>query len=497
MGSLPLGKSWQQACESDLIKVPNCLCPNCEGGNAETVFLPTKIPGFREIIVAGLTCPDCHFRNSEATFGGEIQTRGSTMELTLHSRQDLNRQIVKSDFCTITIPWLDLEVPPTTQKGIVTTTEGILSRIQEDLSRLQPERLKLGDIDNFRRCQRVMDMIAMILGGTGGEADNEIFPFAIIADDPSGNSFIENPNAPNEDPSLKVTFYKRTAEQDGALGLRTVTEGVPGGRAETIVPMQQYQSDEAIELGGVVRKEVVKLPTECSNCLQVGEMTSCVVSVPHFKEMVVMAMSCEHCGFRTREIKGGGAISTHGSRIYVHIEIPDDLNRDVIKSDTAGIAIPEIGLDMNEGGLGGAYTTVEGLLEKIYHQLELANPFGSGDATTKQHRTNDGGDFSEIAPNHMKYQEFLQSLKDCYYGKSLPFTLIITDPLANSFVGRRPHEARTHIGSDDLVCSSSIPLLDPGIQIEEFQRSYEQNESLGLNDLRTDGYSQPTKDENA
>jgi zinc finger protein len=46
-------------------------------------------------------------------------------------------------------------------------------------------------------------------------------PFTFILDDPAGNSFIENPRAPNEDPNMSMTVYKRTPEQNWAIGLTT------------------------------------------------------------------------------------------------------------------------------------------------------------------------------------------------------------------------------------------------------------------------------------
>ena len=40
-----------------------------------------------------------------------------------------------------------------------------------------------------------------------------------VIDDPSGNSFIENPLAPDNDPLLSVDHYQRTFEQDKQLGV--------------------------------------------------------------------------------------------------------------------------------------------------------------------------------------------------------------------------------------------------------------------------------------
>lgn len=43
--------------------------------------------------------------------------------------------------------------------------------------------------------------------------------FTIIIDDPAGNSYIENPFAPASDPNMKISHYKRSAEQNFAIGL--------------------------------------------------------------------------------------------------------------------------------------------------------------------------------------------------------------------------------------------------------------------------------------
>ena len=44
-------------------------------------------------------------------------------------------------------------------------------------------------------------------------------PVTITLDDPSGNSILENPNAPQKDPMLSVDHYRRTAQQEKQLGL--------------------------------------------------------------------------------------------------------------------------------------------------------------------------------------------------------------------------------------------------------------------------------------
>ena len=40
-----------------------------------------------------------------------------------------------------------------------------------------------------------------------------------VIDDPTGNSFVENRQAPDRDPNLLVTRYHRTDDQEAELGL--------------------------------------------------------------------------------------------------------------------------------------------------------------------------------------------------------------------------------------------------------------------------------------
>lgn len=52
-----------------------------------------------------------------------------------------------------------------------------------------------------------------------------------------------------------------------------------------------------------------------------------------------------------------------------------------------------------------------------------------------------------------------------------PFTVILDDPLANSYV-------------QNLYA----PDPDPNMRVEMYERSWKQNEELGLNDIKVEGY---------
>lgn len=44
-------------------------------------------------------------------------------------------------------------------------------------------------------------------------------PFTLILEDVSGNSYIENPHAPDPDPHVSVEHFQRTKEQNISLGI--------------------------------------------------------------------------------------------------------------------------------------------------------------------------------------------------------------------------------------------------------------------------------------
>jgi zinc finger protein len=518
---LPAGDEWKEGTEEDLSLIQNCYCPNCGGSKAITHLLPTKVPLFREIIVMTLMCDECSYRNSEVSFGGAIQEKGQRLTWTVRDKNDLNRQVIKSDSCTLLLPEIELEIPAQTQRGTISTLEGVLRRAAENLEALQPERLRLGDVDNFHRCRRVIGKLREFAGGNDGEADDEeeeksieIFPFTVILDDPAGNSFVENPRAPQPDPNLRSEFYERTPTQDMSLGLQPSQQALQDGAIEDTNPQHKNvvnaaPSHQAVVVDSTVsasssnsvgstttnlaKQEVLKFPTTCPHCHRPSETSMCATDIPHFKEVIIMSMLCENCGYKSNEIKGGGAIPKFGTRITLLVQSADDLAREVLKSDTAGISIPELDLELAEGGLDGLYTTVEGLLQKMRDRLQAANPFGSGDSATKQHTTNDGGEFSSPSPQHQRYRAFLDKLQHMAEGGILPFTLVITDPLSNSFVGPIPQDAvALSLQAEREGNHRCYDLyVDYGMKLEEYERTHEQNEILGLNDMRVENYQSP------
>ncbi|GMI44760.1 hypothetical protein TrCOL_g12019 [Triparma columacea] len=497
MAAVPDLDDWNEGTEINMSTIRDCICPLCGEGKATTLCLPTKVPYFREIIVMTLNCPDCGLKNTEVSFGGELQRQGVKVELEVE-RKDLDRQVIKSDSCTIKLPSLELEIPPQTQRGQVTTIEGVLKKTADGLEEGQAQRA-MDNLDVFRKIQSIIVSLRKMAGDvdsdddSDGETKEDVFPFSLILDDPAGNSYLENPLAPEVDPKMTTTRYNRTPNQDMAIGLQPSKQAIEEGMINDSDPSHKNHNNSAAisdsDLSKLGREEVMSFPTPCPGCGASGETNMCVANIPHFKEIIIMSLDCAKCGYRSNEIKGGGAIPKFGTKVELRVEDEEDMGREVLKSDTGGIMIPEIEMELEEGGMDGVYSTVEGLVKKLHERIEMANPFGGGDSGKKNHKGNDGGDFNSGGMGE-KWQEFLGRLADCRDGKSFPFTVVISDPLSNSFIGPRPSVAAT-MAFESTSNQSDLPPPppDPQLKVTEYTRSADQNEILGISDMKTEGYN--------
>ncbi len=148
-------------------------------------------------------------------------------------------------------------------------------------------------------------------------------------------------------------------------------------------------------------------------------------AIPHFKEVVIMSTTCDSCGHRTNEVKSGGGIEEKGSRITLKVTDPSDLSRDLLKSETCSVRIPELELEVGGFALGGRFTTVEGLLRNVCDQLE-SNPFlgmGLGE---------EGGD-ATLEEKRRRMSEFRDRMGKMADGEET-FTLQLDDPAGNSYL---------------------------------------------------------------
>jgi zinc finger protein len=124
------------------------------------------------------------------------------------------------------------------------------------------------------------------------------------------------------------------------------------------------------------------------------------------------------------------------------------------------MACPELNLRVEPGTLGGRFTTVEGILTQVRDDLR-SSIFDTGD----------GGDSMDTATKD-KWNSFFDQLTAAINGE-VKFTIILEDPLASSYVQ-----------------SFTAPDPDPQMKAEDYERTAEEEEHLGLADMKTEGYEE-------
>ncbi|UZJ51511.1 hypothetical protein CBS101457_000831 [Exobasidium rhododendri] len=533
--------------EQRMVEEIESLCFECEQ-QGTTRLLLTYIPYFREVIVVSFFCPHCGNRNNEIQSAGEIQPKGCIYTVHVTNVEDLNRQVVKSEYATITIPEIQLTIP--NKRGQLTTVEGVLSDTLRDLEMGQAVR-KHTQPDVYAKIEALCDRLRGILGETkeddpaagqeravleGEGAENSAYtlrslgpvgggshsnntkdpsrtfaPITLKMDDPSGNSFLEFVGTIEgkgiNDNKWSKRDYPRTREQNTLIGLGIQEQSEPSSEdASAVAGVKDVRGGGAGQKGGVPtveeprehkrskgpegeavptssvqaatqeeeggggfskeagetqfnNEEVFSFDGVCSSCGAALKTHMKKVNVPYFKDILIMSTNCDACGYRDNEVKSGSAIPPKGKKLTLRVEDAEDLSRDVLKSESAGFSIPDIDLHLSPGTLGGRFTTLEGLLQQVYDELS--------------ERVLMRGDSSLHASN---FEGFLGKLKKVMSAEICPFTVILDDPLADSYI-QNPY----------------APEKDEQIEEEEYERTYDQNEDLGLNDIKVEDYSEESK----
>lgn len=413
-----------------------------------TKLLLTKIPFFREIILMSFECDSCGFRNSEIQSAGAIQPRGTRHSLRLEDKADFERQIVKSDTAILRVEEIDLEVPA--GRGRLTNIEGVLSEVKEDLERGQPLR-RVEYPELYEKLEAILQKLEKML-------DGDAFPFTVTLDDPAGNSVLE-PSPTDPARKLQKEEYARTAQQNATLGLagvdRAVANGVNGDATATSNGNREISMDGMDILEG----DTYAMPTECPGCAKTAAMNMQMVNIPYFKQVLIAAVVCSHCDYKTNEVKTGGEIPAKGKKIWLEVQNEQDLRRDILKSETCCLTVPECGVEVQPGTMGGRFTTVEGLLTQIRDDLR-GSIFDTADEDGKS------GD-SMPQEQRQAWDKFFATL-DKAICVEMPYTILLQDPLANSYVQ-----------------SYTAPEPDPQIREEEYDRTEEEEEDLGLTEMKT------------
>lgn len=137
-------------------------------------------------------------------------------------------------------------------------------------------------------------------------------------------------------------------------------------------------------------------------------------TVPHFGEVLLLILQCKTCGFKHSDIIRTS--ESEPSRYSLKIETSQDLYAKVIKSSTATIRVPELGVKVEPGPSSTPFiTNIEGVLKRIKNVVEMAKRWST--EKIKQR----------------KCEKILNTIEDAKIGKE-KITVIIEDPFGNSAI---------------------------------------------------------------
>ncbi|KAL8449370.1 hypothetical protein Emag_003615 [Eimeria magna] len=505
------------------------MCPNCEK-NGETILFLHRIPHFKDLLISSFSCPHCNYSNREVQAASSLAPRGVHIECKVISSLDLNRQAVRSESCTVKIPEVELEIPPSRERAELNTIEGFVTSFAENL---KCAALYQTQINEIATAQKLNQLVEKLNGMAAGKE-----PFVFELDDPSGNSYIESidltaekageagekredsvgcsegPTSTAEggvstetedtarmhvlqpsDDRIIVRHYERTREQLHAMGYFETQEESPE-HTPAGAPDAEENSEQ-------LKDEALLLPVECPHCGTSTTNKVCQVDIPgrkiecirgrrsiglddrsillklsRFRECLIFAFSCPSCGAKNSEIKAAGAYGAAGRRWILKVTDSDDLNRDVLKSDMATVEIPSLEFSMEGGAQAGTLTTVEGLLKSLADGLSESQPFACGDSA------------AEASKKRMKLVcETLRRLQEGH-PSVLPFELIISDPADMSFIALKKTEqskelpkidASTHVdgaAAKALAAAAAAASRVPGaaISAEDLEKRLKESE---------------------
>jgi zinc finger protein len=135
-------------------------------------------------------------------------------------------------------------------------------------------------------------------------------------------------------------------------------------------------------------------------------------NIPYFSDILIVSARCE-CGYRHADVMvlAGG----EPARWEIRVEAPEDLMVRVVRSASARVEIPELGVEIDPGpACEGFVSNVEGVIDRIDDVVSGVLAWAEG----------------EERENALVLRRRIELARE----GSLPFTISIEDPSGNSAI---------------------------------------------------------------
>ena len=154
------------------------------------------------------------------------------------------------------------------------------------------------------------------------------------------------------------------------------------------------------------------VPGPCPTCAREIEYIYQTENIPYFSDILIISALCPECGFRFTDTQ----MLKHGepARFELAVGNPEDLSVRIVRSMSASIEVPELGVRIDPGTkCEGFVSNVEGVLDRIDQVL--------GSVLT----------WAEDACERERALELKEMIALAKAGE-FPFTVVLEDPSGNS-----------------------------------------------------------------
>lgn len=136
--------------------------------------------------------------------------------------------------------------------------------------------------------------------------------------------------------------------------------------------------------------------------------------IPYFGSVFIFSMDCEHCHYHKADLEMN-ADENKPAKYSLLVESEDDLKIRVVKSSSATVKIAHIGSIEPGEAANGYVTNVEGILNRIKHQVETLKENSDDDLEKK------------------KAKNILKKLQRILWGQE-SVKIVLDDPTGNSAI---------------------------------------------------------------
>ncbi len=117
-------------------------------------------------------------------------------------------------------------------------------------------------------------------------------------------------------------------------------------------------------------KKILEYTIECPICGHNFKVEEFLYDMPLVGKIIISSGKCGNCGYRWNDVR---LAEVKGPRkIVVEVRDPNDVNALVVRSSTASIVIPELGVEITPGPASLGYiTTIEGVLLDVLDKVNF------------------------------------------------------------------------------------------------------------------------------